>query len=961
MDGLPAKEAVSRWLALYDQMLTLPGKTRISRWDWSSSGESVGLGRLMRALPGPEAWGEMAEQINRREIKPGVKGIGNLCLCFLMHTLMSDSDGQVADVVKLTQVAKESGVLTGYGMLGHHIERLREDLASRLSNDLVRNFEETLDSTRAYQRVRVPNLVELAGEGKARELLTRALKSDNVFDFPGDDATTALARVMVEKDPSLLKRAQWGLATDPECSALFEAMLSRFPVVKTRSPGAMSPELGMLTGDGLTDGDFGGNAAMEAWVEGANAYLTGLLETGRVDDVMAFLKKYPLKVDEWRGYRLIRPDYYDTTDDDLNPGYLLSFYEKMLVENPGGNYWDRFVNAGARAGKSQVPIERIRKVLADPKTSPGTAAMLKEKLVNALLGAGETQEALTLMREEFPPAAGVVVKRDDGYYSRALKLLKAVEQVPDAKAQEDVVRVLTGVWESAQKGEYPSRLLYALVWHEVGNKRPQNAEKLLKRALMKSTYKDPAASDEDRRRSIFGDVRGLGDADQELFLLAQVYYASERHTDVLELLDKAPWWNGTDLAAYMGRGCAPEKDSLASLPVMAATALLRAGKPQEARRIIYPLLDCAPGHDPAYALLLEVDGEEAGKKLDALFAVDPFEERPLIWKAQLLLNQKKLDAAETTARAAIAIDPSDGEQGHGRRMRVYAVLRDILLAKGQTKEAALYANVVKAIRLAEEADNLHAAGLKGKAIKMYEQSLEMFADAYCIQSRLAVQLMEAGRPQEAEAHYRKAFELMPDSFGRVESHCFGCEGVFKSGVAQGVAERVFEKLAKETPDKAQVHYLLGYLRNAQGRDKEALANFKEAVRLDKDYLNAWERISSIAKDTDRPLADEAVFNLIRLDPLGRHTYPAMESVKDLKGLWRALSAAPKKPADPKEVYPLAGAVEALKKQTKAEPEVVGVTPMKGLEWDERSPRTVIMARPLIQVLQDVVNSIGSDE
>ena len=32
---------------------------------------------------------------------------------------------------------------------------------------------------------------------------------------------------------------------------------------------------------------------------------------------------------------------------------------------------------------------------------------------------------------------------------------------------------------------------------------------------------------------------------------------------------------------------------------------------------------------------------------------------------------------------------------------------------------------------------------------------------------------------------------MPDSFGRVESHCFGCESVFQGADAQALAERVF--------------------------------------------------------------------------------------------------------------------------------------------------------------------------
>src|ERR1043166_8285024 len=113
---------------------------------------------------------------------------------------------------------------------------------------------------------------------------------------------------------------------------------------------------------------------------------------------------------------------------------------------------------------------------------------------------------------------------------------------------------------------------------------------------------------------------------------------------------------------------------------------------------------------------------------------------------------------------------------------------------------------------------------------MYEHSLNRFADAYCIHARLAVQLSDLGRYQEAEEHYRRAYELMPDSFGRVESHCFGCEGAFEGRKAQSIAEKVFSELAAKRPDKPQIHYLLGYLRKIERRYAEALPEFRKAVQ-----------------------------------------------------------------------------------------------------------------------------------
>jgi len=99
-------------------------------------------------------------------------------------------------------------------------------------------------------------------------------------------------------------------------------------------------------------------------------------------------------------------------------------------------------------------------------------------------------------------------------------------------------------------------------------------------------------------------------------------------------------------------------------------------------------------------------------------------------------------------------------------MRAYAVLAGVLEAKGAIAPAALFRRAVNAIRISERSDEFHRLGLYERAFAGYREALEQFADAYCIQSRLAVRLMEQGRREEAFEHYRRAYELMPASFGR---------------------------------------------------------------------------------------------------------------------------------------------------------------------------------------------------
>ena len=250
-----------------------------------------------------------------------------------------------------------------------------------------------------------------------------------------------------------------------------------------------------------------------------------------------------------------------------------------------------------------------------------------------------------------------------------------------------------------------------------------------------------------------------GPAQTLLAALAGLYSHAERHADVLALFDQAPYWGAKDIlqlnrgnyfSGGYSRGMRGHGSETVSLYSILGKALLATGRKAEAQKVVDAMLESEPGLDRGYELLLASGGVNVLERLDQLFAQDQFEERPLIWKAEMLRRQNKLEEAEQVARRAISIDPSDGEQGRGDRMRVYSVLADIREGRGDKKEAEFFRGVVKAIRLSENADQYYAAGLLKRAIQMYEDSLKHFADAYCIQSRMAVQLAEMGLHEQAE-------------------------------------------------------------------------------------------------------------------------------------------------------------------------------------------------------------------
>jgi tetratricopeptide (TPR) repeat protein len=300
-----------------------------------------------------------------------------------------------------------------------------------------------------------------------------------------------------------------------------------------------------------------------------------------------------------------------------------------------------------------------------------------------------------------------------------------------------------------------------------------------------------------------------------------------------------------------------------------------------------------PGEDKAYAVLIQYPPEQVLPFLDQLYARDRFEERPLIWKATILLRQGKLDEAETTIRLALKIDPTDGEQPPGDRVRSYAVLAEILAAKGKTDDAAFFRNVVKSVRIAEEGDRLAGVGLTTRSLQRYAEAETLFADAYCVQWRLAERLRETGKIAEAQKHYQIAFERMPEQFGQMASLCFGCMGVFDSPDSRGAAETVLTRLAAQPPVRPTVHYLLGQLREAQERYNEAYAEYKKAVELDSNYLDAQEKMYGLRNKINLPPEEWSAIELrlLRMDPLNRHGSVRLEEMGDLKGFWAARTEA----------------------------------------------------------------------
>jgi tetratricopeptide (TPR) repeat protein len=905
--SLAPTEAAKQWLALVDRLLQL-NETPANYGQQGGMSHPIQPEELVEALPPPSSWPELGKAIEARPAGEGAQSLQKLGLRLLAHTLLGDTTKRREDIAALEALAAKAKTRQAY-FYNSLFEELSSSLMATMDNpdavlqalDRKLAAQQSGEDYRYQSSLQVPDLVPLVGPEKAEAFLRHALvKSKAQLNIETGTATDKLAQKLALELVKELKTPQWSLVNSLESVDLYEAMEKRFAKPETNEPPAAVSDLPSMPLPTEASGDYEKKSAQIY-------YLLGLIAHERTADAVAVAGQFEKENDAYFPNEAVRQ-----MERAGFAGQLNGFFHELLQQNPDLPFWEEYVQVAAHAGQTAEMVKLVQTAISKPGLSKGQRLHLQQLLYQALLANDEVEAGVTelrrLMQTNEPVSASAHYERESRG-DLALKLAQIGHLLDRPEWLEEGITATRAAVQKQDEQDYSpwgnnTALSLATLLEDI-NRGPE-AEMVLATALSNAVSKkaDPR---------MYGYEGRSTPAAQILTALARLYHHAGRDADVLQLFDQAPYWGVKDLAdlnpAY--------SDQHVPAGYYAAAALAKTGRPAEARKLLIPLFDQSPGCDRLYELLLSLDDENVPAELDALFARDQFEERPLIWKAHWLRTHQHLAEAEQAARQAITIDPTDGEEGPGDRIRAYVELAEIRAARGDTNEAATLRGVVQSVHQAELADQFHAAGLLKRAVAMYQDSLNRFADAYCIHARLAVQLSDMGLHQQAEEHYRRAYELMPDQFGRMESYCFGCERAFDGERAQGIAEKVFTELAQKTPNKPQVHYLLGYLREEEGRYPEALTNYHAAVRLDPDYLNAWVKIEGISSHVFQPAPerDAVVFNLLRLDPLGRHTHPSFENVSDLAALWSNVAiAAGKRPAKPESLYPLPASKAQVEKQ-----------------------------------------------
>ncbi|MBI4476709.1 MAG: tetratricopeptide repeat protein [Acidobacteria bacterium] len=235
-----------------------------------------------------------------------------------------------------------------------------------------------------------------------------------------------------------------------------------------------------------------------------------------------------------------------------------------------------------------------------------------------------------------------------------------------------------------------------------------------------------------------------------------------------------------------------------------------------------------------------------------------------------------------------------------RRARVAATVAMVAGFAVFSRWPLLSADLMRAITENNLATALREAGRPDEAEAHYRRALEISPEYAAAHSNLGALLRAGGRVEEAIAHYREALRLQPD---HTSARYNLANALLAQGRAAEAAEQFRHALAQD-PQSVAVHNNLGIALATAGRPEEAARSFRQALAIDPASAEAHVNLGKVLEDLGA--VDEAVGHLrqavaVRPDyfdahyDLGRVLLARGELTQAIGHLQRAVALDPQSP------------------------------------------------------------------
>ncbi|RYG70765.1 hypothetical protein EON80_06975, partial [bacterium] len=650
----PAQNART-WLALAQRRLEIPlhdARTYDNRPTFSA---------LVKALPSPAAWPALLSQAKAKYTKaptqanainyyfvarvqnsPGdqvqaLRGIYRLLAPQVQTLASSPQPTKVGDTEK-RRIALEK--------VNHLCTLMSEspDVSQKVAALKLQIQAASLFSP--YQQFEIPNVLASMDEKVSAPLLKQLMLSKANIAWYNAYGVEDLARKLWLSDPQLQKKPYWELINSVKAWKFADKMLQLYP---TPPKDGVGPDA----------------------VNRARSYVIGgLLSEKR------FLEATQ-RLDKWLASSPQSAAIYFPYIEEKQPRELqlqqLRWVESTIKKHPGLNWREGHSYLALRLGETKSRLKMLQAFVAQKSfgsLSPGRRHDLLRALSDAYLTEGDTKNGGAALVQAL--RLNLQGKIDSEEEIVALLRLNRVAPNPAwLSAARDGAKAFAASVPSYDRSRR-AKTLMQICLRLAEQKQVAFAQSLLVKELTTKTKNKPGFMSPDDDRA---------GAQTSLYGLMVLYQRANRPADMVYLLEHAQGWGQkelTPLLTYDGSEIwdfeieNPESKAMPKLGYLAAWALARTNRRAEALRVTKALIDRAPGYDSPYRLLCDLQGEAVRPFLQQATARDRFEERPLIWQAYLSRRAKKWAQAQQLAKKAIAIDPSDGEQGPGDRLRAYA-------------------------------------------------------------------------------------------------------------------------------------------------------------------------------------------------------------------------------------------------------------------------------------------------